>query len=564
MSDFALLGSARRRSLLLGILTAALFLTLAAANYYATPLDGIPDPAVRQLDSGWFCADGGSLTPLEALPCRLARTGNTLRLVHSLADLSWNPGDVLAIQTRYQSIQVWADQTLIYEAALGQDHALSNMWHFIPVDAYAGSSSIEIELTSYDTENEWELLPILQDHPAAIRMYLLQTHLPTILMWMFCMLFSLLLLIIVGVMMVRRVTGAPLVLSLAAFIFLSGSWILLDSKVTTLAGGNYALTYFFSYCIFYLLPLPLLFYFQLMLERKNRLLMWLIWITAGNAGLWMLLHLLHITQIRNTTVSVHLIILTFLITFIWECLKNRKNRPQKRLMYTFYGMALIFIAALISIILYYAELLPPTNSAVLYVWGLLSLILCMVLDLIAQFGHIWKERQYAGFYRQLATEDSMTALKNRNAYELRLQEILRHPSGPLSMILFDIDRMKYINDTYGHHAGDQAIALTAKCIREVFGGSGDCYRIGGDEFCVIQAVSETIPRQLRQFDTLIQSYSENPFPLTVSHGWETQSIAEGTDVTMDDLIGWKTAADQDLYRSKAAWAASAADQAGSR
>lgn len=550
MTDFTVLGSSRKRGAFIFILAVVIALTAAAAIRYTTPLAGIPDTEVRQLDSGWFYESNGSLSPLAQLPCQLYFTDDTLCLVRDLTDTETYPGDVLAIQTRYQSIRVWADQTLIYEAAQGQEHALSSMWHFIAAEAYSGFSTLRIQLTKYDQESNWELFAIYQDHPDAIGMHLLKTHLPAILAWLFCMLFALLLIVITLFMVTRHIAGGSLVLALTAFIFLSGTWILLDSKVTTVAGGNYALTYFFSYCVFYLLPVPLLIYFQLMLELKNRLLRYLMWITIGNAGLWMLLHLLNIVSIRNTATSVHLIIIIFLAAFVRETFRKGENRPQKRLMYTFWGIVLIFVVALLSIVLYHAGLLPPTNSAVIFVWGLLALILCMIMDTIVLFGRVWKERQYMEFYRQLATEDSMTRLANRNAYEIRLQELVSHPSGEVSMVLFDIDHMKQINDTYGHHAGDQVILLAAQCIHEVFGYSGDCYRIGGDEFCVIQTSSEDIPRKLRQFDQVMKLRNTTSFPVRVSYGWERRTFEEGISVTMKDIVELKNAADKVLYRNK--------------
>ena len=70
-------------------------------------------------------------------------------------------------------------------------------------------------------------------------------------------------------MTIRKVSGISILVSLGSFIFLSGTWILLDTKITTIAGGNYALTYFFSYLVFYLLLIPLLFFFQLILKLMS-------------------------------------------------------------------------------------------------------------------------------------------------------------------------------------------------------------------------------------------------------------------------------------------------------
>ena len=173
----------------------------------------------------------------------------------------------------------------------------------------------------------------------------------------------------------------------------------------------------------------------------------------------------------------------------------------------------------------------------------------MTMDSVLIFERVWKEKQYIQFYRQLATEDSMTKLGNRNAYEIRIRDLIAHPPDEVSFIMFDIDQMKHINDTYGHHAGDQVISLAAQCIHEVFGDQGSCYRIGGDEFCVILTSPMDIPRKLQEFDRLIQIRNQTSFPVRVSHGWEKRNYSDGP-IVLEDIIELKTASDQELYYNK--------------
>lgn len=351
-------------------------------------------------------------------------------------------------------------------------------------------------------------------------------------------------------MALRRIAGASLALTLAAFVFLSGMWILLDSKVTTVAGGNYALTYFFSYCAFYLLPVPLLACSQLLLRLNSRLLRLLTWLAAGNAAFWMLLQLLGVVPIRKTAASVHLIILMFVAALVREFFRRRTDRSRAQLVCTAWGISLVLAVALASIVLDYAGVLPNTNSSAIFVWGLFALILSMIMDTILLIGQLWREQQNMRLYQQLATQDRMTLLSNRNAYELRMRELVSNPPAEVAFILFDIDKMKNINDTYGHHCGDQVIAMAARCILEIFGPLGDCYRIGGDEFCVILTGSGSIPAKLAAFDELVASRNGQTFPVRVSHGWAARSFARGAAVSVEDIVGVKTAADEALYRSK--------------
>ena len=58
--------------------------------------------------------------------------------------------------------------------------------------------------------------------------------------------------------------------------------------------------------------------------------------------------------------------------------------------------------------------------------------------------------------------------------------------GEATLIFFDVDHFKEINDTYGHAAGDACLAAVGRELQAAFARVGSCYRYGGDEFCVIQ------------------------------------------------------------------------------
>ena len=77
--------------------------------------------------------------------------------------------------------------------------------------------------------------------------------------------------------------------------------------------------------------------------------------------------------------------------------------------------------------------------------------------------------------------DPMTKLLNRRCYDSHLKKI----DYPTAVVIFDVDKFKYINDTYGHEKGDIVLQHVAICLRRTFGRLGYLYRLGGDEFCLI-------------------------------------------------------------------------------
>ena len=89
---------------------------------------------------------------------------------------------------------------------------------------------------------------------------------------------------------------------------------------------------------------------------------------------------------------------------------------------------------------------------------------------------------------QLAAKDGLTGLYNhRTILEIlqkRISESARHKS-PLSIFMFDIDRFKAVNDTYGHKFGDQVLEEIAHAIQKGVRESDICGRYGGEEFLII-------------------------------------------------------------------------------
>ena len=156
--------------------------------------------------------------------------------------------------------------------------------------------------------------------------------------------------------------------------------------------------------------------------------------------------------------------------------------------------------------------------------------------------------------RELSHVDALTHVKNRTAYESRLEEVRKKAErkGTLDfgIILFDVNNLKKINDQLGHYAGDEYIKNSCKLICIAFKNS-PVYRIGGDEFVVILEgkAFEQRDEQLKNFVDEMNSVmnNENISPeerVSIAYG---MSIFEGAPETIDDCI---KRADETMYKKK--------------
>lgn len=92
--------------------------------------------------------------------------------------------------------------------------------------------------------------------------------------------------------------------------------------------------------------------------------------------------------------------------------------------------------------------------------------------------------------KQMSYEDALTGLFNRNMFSLLMDGGGESESRRLGVACFDLNGLKVTNDTLGHSAGDELICRTAQHIRQRF--EGKAYRIGGDEFVVVDEGSSEL------------------------------------------------------------------------
>ena len=158
-----------------------------------------------------------------------------------------------------------------------------------------------------------------------------------------------------------------------------------------------------------------------------------------------------------------------------------------------------------------------------------------------------------GELRHLALHDALTGLANRALINDRLDGLLvrSHRDGIASAVLFiDLDGFKQVNDTLGHHAGDQLLRSVAERLSTRLPSIDTVGRLGGDEFIVLvdgaSAVSPalTAQRVLEIIGTPFE-LDGSAAPVTIS---ASVGIASGHFSSREDLL---RSADLALYQAKA-------------
>ncbi len=155
--------------------------------------------------------------------------------------------------------------------------------------------------------------------------------------------------------------------------------------------------------------------------------------------------------------------------------------------------------------------------------------------------------------RTLALLDPLTQLANRRMIDERIEKLSRPQSGSephVALIYFDLDDFKVINDTLGHHAGDEALVIVGDRLRSNSGAHAFPARLGGDEFVMLLEGVRSRGAAFSFMESMVQiiesemTVSGHKVSLSVSCG---MALYPGDVSSVSDLM---RAADDSMYQAK--------------
>lgn len=154
----------------------------------------------------------------------------------------------------------------------------------------------------------------------------------------------------------------------------------------------------------------------------------------------------------------------------------------------------------------------------------------------------------------MAHRDSLTGVFNRRCFDEDWGMLLSVADGhrvSVSVMLFDCDHFKPINDTYGHHAGDHVLKSIAQILQDTLRSGDRLYRLGGDEFATmfleadvqhVEDVAKRCVEAVDQYDFSVLGIKE---PIRISIG-----LAHAEGVNAESLVMLQKQADVAMYYAK--------------
>lgn len=459
-------------------------------------------------------------------------------------------GTVLAFYTVHQNVSLTLEGETVYtlvdgENAFGSTPGIE--WNFVRLDKKSAGKMVNILLRSPYRESaswipEFYIGASLSVYHMIMHKYMVSTIICV------AMIAIGLMLIAYWIVMHKRADMDGNLVFLGIFSLFLGIWSLNELPVMPLLLNNHPVTAYISYVMLMLMIVPFIMFERNLFKDRDHF-MW--YVIMGISYLDIIvctsLQLLDLVDFRKTLVLTHITLVSFTLVSLGMIVREiRKDGVTRKLKINAGFLMLNLFGLTVDLILYYCRI-GDSN-----IFGRLCfLIYIIVLGIMGTVNaqNLIKQGQEAAIYHKLAYLDQLTGFFNRTAFARDMRDFEGENIRKMQVFVLDLNNLKYTNDNFGHKSGDRYIITAAEMIRQVFGKYGKCYRIGGDEFCV---VTTGITKERRE--ELLKALSKKAYESSRKSGALQIGIACGfseytdNDSMPDEIV---SRADHSMYRNKA-------------
>lgn len=342
----------------------------------------------------------------------------------------------------------------------------------------------------------------------------------------------------------------PRFMNVAWFLLVCGTWCFTDSSLVQSSGYVTPLICTISFYAFMLLAVPMLHFVRNTGGmEKYRILDWLIYAYYINAIIQGLLNYFHVFEFVQMLFVTHLLLVIGVAVSVYLLVWEYREKRSREIHTILWAFLMVSLGGVLSLLQYW--LLEIPFYELLFEFGILIFVFLILGGVVITMADNIRFKTEMTVYQRLALEDRLTGMKNRRAFEEYLVEIQKNADTyeNVALIFMDLNQLKYINDNFGHNTGDEALIASARCVENAFGSEGNCYRIGGDEFCtVLLNPKKSEAECFRALDQEIQQYNQSSrYRISIARGLSYLRDENGKLKTISD---WKYEADLNMYKNK--------------
>lgn len=397
--------------------------------------------------------------------------------------------NALFFRASHKFVQVRINGEEAYQFGFNNQHLFGKtpgcVWVVVPLTEQQQGASLEIELMGAYDRNAGSVNEIYIGTKSSVLTFLLKDRIMSFIACIIILTIGVSMLLISIILKNGELTNA--LFRLGMLTIMTAVWSLCILNLLQLYIGDVFFLLNLEFLTFTLLLPFFIFFLQAFSFYKNqKVVKILFWISILNFVVVEFLQLFGVADYLESIVLTHgMIGITVFYLFVNGIREMfRKEAPKEVKVFI---LTLIILLLFTVIDLYRFYFLLGIDEGFFTRVGLLVFILLWAVDIIKNISKVIAENAKAKLFEKMAYQDQMTGLQNRSAFEEKLSLFRELPeNGNFGVIItFDMNGLKRINDQYGHAKGDEAIIEFANIIKTGFEDIGNCYRIGGDEICVI-------------------------------------------------------------------------------
>ncbi len=478
---------------------------------------------------------------LSSFHIKNIKRGEIIRLYNELPEEKIVSPTLMFI-TYLSIVDVYVDGRLVYSYGheyYNEEKIIPKKQHLITLDDRDKNNKLEIVVVAGENGAFESLGPIYFGTRKDLIKSFLQKHRLVIFIGGFFIMYACLLLSLALYLSLQKKRALSLLTS-AGVAILFGAYIYAYEDVFCFISNN---AYFFTmleYITLYFIPLAIVLtiysvqnykagLFQRILEIINFIL----------PVIFIILHVLNKVHLSRFPIAIHILCVADILFIFPPLVKRLYSEFKKELESTTYtginafsyltfGFIIFMFMGFIEIVKYNVQIYGsnPDNflTRVNYLTlGALYFAICLfiyyLLNGIEHVNSKYVKEQLEG----LAYTDELTGLMNR----AKCMQFIKTLSGPYAVVSIDLDRLKTVNDSYGHLEGDKMIKSFAELLVKAFQGASLIGRTGGDEFMVIyeNPSSNVCDMAIRQLEDDMNEFNQKGeiFNLSASMGYAYSS-----------------------------------------
>lgn len=420
--------------------------------------------------------------------------------IHVREEYSWILDGVgagntaLAFYSIHQYAQVYIDGELVYSLMPAQGNRVgrttSSNWVIVPLRETDNGREIRVVLTPvYESVRGRTPRFEISSYYGVFRSQLMD-NLPQLMLAFTCFVVNVFIMLIQIYFVWKKKTQSWDIFFLGNATLLIGLWKFTDTAFSPLIFGNTKALGFVVIGLLFLMVIPLtLFLHGRYRDYRPSAMLGMSLLLSGAAMLALVLQVAGVADFKQTLPLAHVMILLVAVRLLLLAIGRKRRMGKAQLGQSFWFSALLIVGAVMDLFMYYR-----TKSTAKIGYSLLAVLLYTVGLFTADIMET----------RRRANTDMLTGLFNKYFWESLMDD--PDPSvEKVGVIMMDLNRLKYVNDTMGHESGDKMICSFAGILRDSLPPESTICRWGGDEFAVLlaNAGKEDMERYAQKIQTAV-------------------------------------------------------------